>query len=167
MASSDSDCEFADAGASQTYPQQAGLIRKGGFVMINKRPCKVISVSTSKTGKHGHAKAHIVGTDLFTSKKIDALCPTSHNMDIPVISRADYLVMEKDTEEREHQDDFCSLLSKSGVVKSNVRLPSNELGARIRAALEDGKSVTVNVLSACGEEAIVAFKCTEHSRRVR
>jgi len=31
----------ADAGASKTYPQQAGTIRKNGFIVIKGRPCKV------------------------------------------------------------------------------------------------------------------------------
>lgn len=33
--------ESADAGASLTFPQQAGTIRKNGFIVINNRPCKV------------------------------------------------------------------------------------------------------------------------------
>ena len=34
--------ESSDAGASKTYPQQAGNIRKGGYIVIKGRPCKVI-----------------------------------------------------------------------------------------------------------------------------
>lgn len=33
--------EAADAGASTTFPQQAGTIRKNGFIVIKNRPCKV------------------------------------------------------------------------------------------------------------------------------
>ena len=33
--------DSADAGASLTYPQQAGTIRKNGFIVIKNRPCKV------------------------------------------------------------------------------------------------------------------------------
>lgn len=31
----------ADAGASKTYPQQAGTVRKNGYIVIKGRPCKV------------------------------------------------------------------------------------------------------------------------------
>lgn len=34
----------ADAGASKTYPQQAGTIRKNGYIVIKARPCKVRSL---------------------------------------------------------------------------------------------------------------------------
>ena len=27
-------------------------------------PCKIVDMSTSKTGKHGHAKVHLVGIDV-------------------------------------------------------------------------------------------------------
>ncbi|KAF2316074.1 hypothetical protein GH714_040869 [Hevea brasiliensis] len=35
----------ADAGASKTYPQQAGTIRKNGYIVIKNRPCKVPHVT--------------------------------------------------------------------------------------------------------------------------
>lgn len=46
MSDEEHDVHFdnADAGASTTYPQQAGTIRKNGFIVIKGRPCKVKSV---------------------------------------------------------------------------------------------------------------------------
>ena len=35
----------ADAGASKTYPQQAGTIRKNGYIVIKGRPCKVYNLT--------------------------------------------------------------------------------------------------------------------------
>jgi translation initiation factor 5A len=49
-----------------------------------------VDYSTSKAGKHGHAKATIVGTDIFTGKKYEDSSPTSHNMEEPFVIRKEY-----------------------------------------------------------------------------
>lgn len=57
--SDDHDFQSGDAGSSETYPQQCSALRKNGHVVIKNRPCKIVEMSTSKTGKHGHAKVCI------------------------------------------------------------------------------------------------------------
>ncbi|PAN12822.1 hypothetical protein PAHAL_2G293700 [Panicum hallii] len=84
----------ADAGASKTYPQQAGTIRKNGYIVIKNRPCKVVEISTSKTGKHGHAKCHFVGIVIFNGKKLEDIVPSSHNCDVPHVDRTEYQLID-------------------------------------------------------------------------
>ena len=87
----DDEYESGDAGASQTYPIQASKLRKGGFVVMGKggtqRACKIVEMSTSKTGKHGHAKIHMVAIDIFDGSKHEDISPSTHNMLVPNISR--------------------------------------------------------------------------------
>merc|ERR1719411_406362 len=87
--------------------------------MIKGHPCKVAEISTSKTGKHGHAKAHIVALDIFTSKKYEDLCPTSHNMEVPFVKRTEYQLLNADANTGE-----VSLLLESGETKDDLNLPT-------------------------------------------
>jgi len=130
-------------------PQKAGTLKKGGYIQIKGHPCKIAEMSTSKTGKHGHAKMNIVGIDVLTGKKYEEMTPTSHNVDAPVVSRDEFQVVGLDS-------DYLSLMDGNGNMKDDVRIPEDPtLVARIREGMDAGdKDVWVAVLSAPeGEKA--------------
>ncbi|GFY45678.1 eukaryotic translation initiation factor 5A [Trichonephila inaurata madagascariensis] len=153
MDGGDEDYTAASAGASTTYPVQCSSLRKNGFVMLKNRPCKIMEMSTSKTGKHGHAKVHLVGLDIFTNKKYEDLCPSTHNIDVPNVNRSDFQLIDIS------DDGFVTLMNDKGDTRDDLRVPEGDLGTKIRD--EFGKediTVIVTVLSSVGEEAIVACK---------
>jgi len=84
-----SDNEYAagDSGAANCTPDSAGNVKKGGYCMLKGFPCKVTEYSTAKPGKHGSAKATIVGTDIFTNKKYEDSWPTSAGVSIPIVTK--------------------------------------------------------------------------------
>merc|ERR1712085_97721 len=166
LAMSDDEPTFdsADSGASHTFPQQAGEVRKGSFLMIKGRPCKCIEVSTSKTGKHGHAKAHIVALDIFNGKKMEDLCPSSHNLAVPFVTKTEYQFLEAD-----EKSGMVSLLLEDGTTKDDLNLPDRvnigeptdddkKVTKEILAAQESGAEIMCIVQGACGMEKIIALK---------
>ncbi|TPX51769.1 hypothetical protein SeMB42_g01813 [Synchytrium endobioticum] len=134
-----------------TYPIQCSALRKNGFVVLKGRPCKIVDMSTSKTGKHGHAKVHLVGIDIFTNKKLEDLSPSTHNMDVPNVSRIEFQLLDID-------DDFLSMMTPDGSTKDDVKVPEGDLGEQLKTAFAEGKELLVTVISAMGEEAAISFK---------
>lgn len=151
-AEEDFEFDTVDAGASTTEPRQCSSLRKNGFVMLKSRPCKIVEMSTSKTGKHGHAKVHLVGIDIFTNKKYEDLCPSTHNMDVPRVSRREYELTNIS------EEGFLELMTDDGSMKEDVRLPAGELGDQIRSKFDAGETLTLTVIKACGEEAVIGVR---------
>jgi translation initiation factor 5A len=149
----DDNFEAVSSGAGDTFPQQCSALRKNGFVMIKDRPCKIVEMSTSKTGKHGHAKVHLTALDIFNNKKMEDICSSTHNMNVPNVSRTDYQFVDVD------DDGFLSLLDDDGTPRDDLKLPNNEeLKKEIKKKRDDGDEFYVTILKACGEEMPIAVK---------
>lgn len=139
--------------ASATYPMQCSALRKNGHVMIKSRPCKIVEMSTSKTGKHGHAKVHLVGIDIFNGKRYEDLCPSTHNIDVPNVQRIDFQLIDIS------DDGFVTLMTEKGDTRDDLRLPDGELNSKIREEFaKEDNLVVVTVIKAVGDEAIIACK---------
>ncbi|CAM9574458.1 unnamed protein product [Chrysoparadoxa australica] len=150
----DYDFSGTSSGASHTIPMEAGQIRKGGHIVIKGRPCKVVSVTTSKTGKHGHAKANFTATDIFTGKKLEDIVPSTHNTSVPIVTRNEYTLLDIS------DDGFCSLLKDDGDTKDDLGLPTvpEGLAEEIKDKFDEGKNLVVTVMTAMGHEQIISFK---------
>lgn len=150
------DAEFQGASssnASTTYPMQCSALRKNGYVMIKQRPCKIVEMSTSKTGKHGHAKVHLVGIDIFNGKRYEDLCPSTHNIDVPNVQRIDFQLIDIS------DDGFVTLMTDKGDTRDDLRLPDGDLAGKIKEEFaKEDNTVLVTVISAVGEESIIACK---------
>ena len=62
-------------------------LKIGRYVNIDESPCKITSISTSKPGKHGSAKANIEAVDIFTGSKKSINAPVSTKVQVPMIDK--------------------------------------------------------------------------------
>ena len=124
------------------------------FMMIKGKPCKVLSISVSKTGKHGHAKCNFIATDIFTGKKLEDMIPSTHGTTVPIVNRSDWEIIDIDGEE-------LTLMDEAGNQKTDLNLPTypETMAEDIVNAWADGENtVSVTVQAAVGIEQIVAWK---------
>lgn len=154
----EADFEKTENMGALTAPISAGDVKKGTHILMgDNRPCKVVDVSTSKTGKHGHAKANIVGIDIFNDKKYQDVCPASKTLESPNIERIEYqVVFIKD-------DGFVFLTDKNGVTKEDLKLPDEtdddkEVSKRIQELIANEKTPMISVLKSMGMEKIETCK---------
>ncbi len=117
-------------------------------------------VSTSKTGKHGHAKCNFVAIDIFTDKKYEDIIPSTHNANVPFVKRTEWLLTNIT------EDDFVALVDELGNEREDVKLPEvpADLGRRIRADFLAEKVLNISVMSAMGHDQIIDYKVEEEKR---
>lgn len=150
---SDDEGHEVEAKAGCT-PKQASAFRKGTNIILKDKPCKVVDMSTSKTGKHGHAKVNFTGIDIFTNKKYKEIQGSTHNMLTFDSTKTEYSVMSI---EGKH----LHLIDEDGETREDLELPEEtdaDLAKAIRENQEAGnKEVYVQVLAALGQEQIVGY----------
>jgi len=62
-------------------------LKEGRYMNVDDEPCKIISISTSKPGKHGEAKARIEAVGIFDGSKRSVVYPVRHKVQVPVIDK--------------------------------------------------------------------------------
>ena len=63
------------------------LLRVNRYVIIDDEPCKIMSISTSKPGKHGESKARIEAIGVFDGQKRSIVHPVKHKVHVPMIDK--------------------------------------------------------------------------------
>jgi len=74
-------------------------LKEGRYMIIDEEPCKILSITTSKPGKHGEAKARIDAVGLFDQKTRSVVHPVKHKIGVPIIDKrtAQVLAIQGDT----------------------------------------------------------------------
>lgn len=62
-------------------------LKEGGFVIIDGEPSRIVSIQTSKTGKHGSAKSRVEAIGIFDNQKRSIVKPVDTKIDVPIIEK--------------------------------------------------------------------------------
>lgn len=114
------------------------ILEKNQLPSVMKNLCyHLLKLLLLLPGKHGHAKVHMVGIDIFSGKKYEDICPSTHNMDVPHVKREDYQLTDID-------DGFLVLMSDGGDLREDLKIPEGELGVQLRSEYDAGKELLVS-----------------------
>ncbi|XP_054165138.1 eukaryotic translation initiation factor 5A-like [Oppia nitens] len=138
---------------SPTYQIQCSSLRKNGFVMIKARPCRVLEICTSLSHLVSFCSYLLIGNDIFSGEQIEAQIQESQYIDVPNIIYCDLQLTGIS------DDGFVTLMNEKGDTRDDLRVPDGEMGTKIREEYgKEDNTVIVTVMSAVGEEAIIACK---------
>jgi len=68
-------------------PAELGTLKVGSYVMVENEPCRIVSYTKSKPGKHGSAKARVVAMGVFDGVKRSFVKPRSSQVVVPIIEK--------------------------------------------------------------------------------
>jgi translation initiation factor 5A len=62
-------------------------LKEGKYVIIDDEPCKVVRISTSRPGKHGHAKIRIEAVGIIDRRKREIVKPGDAKVEVPIVEK--------------------------------------------------------------------------------
>jgi len=151
MSDDDFEVRHVDTGATDATSIPVNKLKKGGYVLIEGRPCRVVDISQSKPGKHGPAKANIAGTDIFTGRRFEAHLPTSHDVEVPTVDRQDYSLIRIDGK-------HTQLIVLGGKMREDVELDGSDVCKRLKESAARGDELLVTVVTWTKEAKIIGFR---------
>jgi translation initiation factor 5A len=67
--------------------ESVGGLQKGSYIVLDGVACKVVSLATSRPGKHGHAKINLMAVGILDDKKRNFVGPGHDNIEVPIIEK--------------------------------------------------------------------------------
>jgi len=115
-------------------------LRVNRYVIVDDEPCKIMSISTSKPGKHGESKARIEAIGIFDGQKRSIVHPVKHKVHVPMIDKRNAQVLAL-------MGDNVQLMDLETYETFEMPIPDEYKGQ-----LEPGKEI--NYLQALGKKKI-------------
>ncbi|MCD6511898.1 MAG: translation initiation factor IF-5A [Thaumarchaeota archaeon] len=111
-------------------PVELGSLKKGSYIIIDGEPCRIVEYEKSKPGKHGSAKARVVGIGIFDGAKRSFVSPVDSHVEVPIIEKRSAQVISMGP-------NSVQLMDLETFEVFEVEPPEEEL----RSRLETGKEV--------------------------
>ena len=126
----------------------------GRVALLRDRPCRVVETAQSRTGKHGYAKIHAVGLDLFTYRRVEDIVRSDHRVQVPQIERQQWLCF--DVEAVGDGDDLLvlALLLDNDGCERRVRV-APELGEELVLFFQYCEDAVQAIVMKYGEDELV------------
>ena len=70
-----------------------GTLKKGDTIIIDGAACKITETSTSRPGKHGHAKVNMMAVGMLDGKKRNLVMPGHDRVEAPVVEKKNAQVL--------------------------------------------------------------------------
>ncbi len=135
---------------SEIKLSHAGAMKSGSYILIDGAPCIVKDTSTSRPGKHGHAKVRIKATDIFTGSTKEIVKPGHDNVEVPIIYKKNAQILSI-------SGDIVDLMDMETFEEISAELKLAD--ESIRDKLEPGQTVMIwqvmgkNLIKSISQEA--------------
>jgi translation initiation factor 5A len=70
-----------------------GTLKKGDTIILDGAPCRITDTSTSRPGKHGHAKVNMMAVGILDGKKRQTVMPGHDKVEAPIIEKKNAQVL--------------------------------------------------------------------------
>ena len=111
-----------------TELKSVGTLKKGSSIVIDGAACRVTDLSTSRPGKHGHAKVRLQAVGIIDDKKREVVMPGHDNVEVPLIEKRSAQVLSV-------TDDKASLMDMDNFETFELPIPE-ELKGQIKDGVE-------------------------------
>ena len=117
-------------------PSDLGSLKIGSYILLpvsdqpSGEPCRIVEYDTSKPGKHGAAKARIVGVGVFDNQKRPHVGPVSMQVHVPLIDKRTAQIISM-------SGDIVQVMDSETFETIDVNLVDDE----VQGKLENGQNV--------------------------
>ena len=104
-------------------------LKEGKYVVVDDEPCTIMSITTSKPGKHGAAKARIECIGVFDSQKRNIVQPVTAKIYVPIIERRAGQVLSV-------LEDIAQIMDIQDYSTIEIKIPK-----KLKGRIEPGKEI--------------------------